>query len=215
MITDTAVKGENISKFRGLSTDKKPFNVENGSEFFAMDTNATTYFDGENRVWITDDDTIKSIAVTTDPTTVEYHEGEALDLTGMVVKSEAYDGTKATVSDYTTIPESGAALSRDDTVLTVIYETADGNLYATTVELTVVPVESIEVTTEPTTVEYVKGASFDPTGMVVTATYEDEETAAVTGYTYAPEGELTVDDDKIVITYYGATTEQAITVTEE
>ncbi len=217
MITNCALPGENIQKIRCLSSDKLPVDIENGSEAFLMDDNLTRYYDGENRVWITSDDTLKKIDVTTEPTTVEYYEGAALDLTGLVVKSTAYDGTVATVDNDDLIfsKESGAALSRDDTIITITLKTDDGNEYTAEVELTIIPVVSIDVSTEPTTVAYTAGQTFDPTGMVVTATYENEQTAAVTGYTYEPDGELTVDDDKITITYYGATTEQEITVTEE
>lgn len=42
------------------------------------------------------------------------------------------------------------------------------------------PLASIAITGEPTKVAYATGESFDPTGLVVTATYEDESTANVT-----------------------------------
>ena len=41
----------------------------------------------------------------------------------------------------------------------------------------------IEVTTKPTKTEYVHGETLDTTGMVVTATYDDNSTAPVTDYT--------------------------------
>ena len=40
-------------------------------------------------------------------------------------------------------------------------------------------VTSIDVTTQPTKKEYLVGESFDPAGMVVTATYSDNSTASV------------------------------------
>lgn len=78
--------------------------------------------------------------------------------------------------------------------------------------------ESIAVTTEPTTTVYTAGESFDPAGMVVTAHYVDADDAtntkdeAVTGYTITPSGALAVTDDHVTITYQGKTTTQAITV---
>ena len=54
--------------------------------------------------------------------------------------------------------------------------------------------------------------------MVVTATYSDNNTEAVTGYTYLPNGALATSDTEITISYtengVTKTTTQAITVNE-
>lgn len=67
-------------------------------------------------------------------------------------------------------------------------------------------VASISVTTKPTKTDYEVGDKFDPTGMVVTATYADGTEEAVTDYTYNPTGALTMKDTKITITYKEQTT---------
>ena len=46
--------------------------------------------------------------------------------------------------------------------------------------------ESISVTTPPSTTSYVTGSNFNPTGMVVTAYYSDRSSRSITGYTYSP-----------------------------
>ncbi len=71
---------------------------------------------------------------------------------------------------------------------------------------------SIAVTTPPTKTTYTEGESFDPAGMVVTATYTDHTTAPITGYTYSPTGALTTSTTSITISYGGKTTTQPITV---
>lgn len=75
----------------------------------------------------------------------------------------------------------------------------------------------IAVTTPPTKTSYFSGNTFDPTGMVVTATYGDGSTGVVTDYTCSPTGALTSDITAITIsyTYNGSTktTTQAITMT--
>ena len=71
----------------------------------------------------------------------------------------------------------------------------------------------IDVTTPPTKVAYTAGESFAATGMVVTATYSNGTTAAITSYDYTPKGALTVDDKVFTITYQGKTATQLITVT--
>ena len=57
----------------------------------------------------------------------------------------------------------------------------------TSIQVTVknATLEKIEVTTPPNKTAYSVGAAFDPTGMVVTATYSDGSTKAITGYTYS------------------------------
>ena len=92
---------------------------------------------------------------------------------------------------------------------------ADTTLYA---QWTQVVLSSITVTTPPTKTAYTAGDVFDPSGMVVTATYSDASTAAVTGYSVSPSGALTVNDSTVTINYteggVTATATVAITVTE-
>ncbi|HWT74311.1 MAG TPA: bacterial Ig-like domain-containing protein [Mobilitalea sp.] len=73
---------------------------------------------------------------------------------------------------------------------------------------------SIAITTAPTKTSYTSGQAFDPAGMVVTATYSDSTTAAVTGYTFSP-ATLTASGN-VTITYkengVTKTATQAVTV---
>ncbi len=77
-------------------------------------------------------------------------------------------------------------------------------------------VKSLAITTEPTKTTYTEGESFDATGMVVTATYNDDTTAAVTNYTVSPSGALATTDTSVTISYTSGgatkTATQAITV---
>lgn len=77
-------------------------------------------------------------------------------------------------------------------------------------------VSSIAITTAPTKTTYTEGETFDTTGMVVTATYEDTTTKAVTSYTFSPSGALATTDTAVTISYTegGATktATQSITV---
>ena len=74
----------------------------------------------------------------------------------------------------------------------------------------------IAITTPPAKTVYLEGETFDPNGMVVTATYSDGSTAEVSGYTYSPNGALTASDTSITISYTESgvtrTATQAITV---
>lgn len=75
---------------------------------------------------------------------------------------------------------------------------------------------SIAVTTAPTKTSYSAGEAFNATGMVVTATYSDGSSKAVTGYTFAPVGALAAANTAVTITYSEGgvtkTATQAITV---
>ena len=64
----------------------------------------------------------------------------------------------------------------------------------------VVKPTSIAITTKPTKTSYGVGDLFDPSGMVVTATYSDGTTKAVTTYTY-PTSTLTTGTTSITISY--------------
>ena len=71
---------------------------------------------------------------------------------------------------------------------------------------------SIAITTAPTKITYKEGQIFDPTGMVVTATYSDTSTDDVTAYcSYTPSGALSASDTKVTISY----TENAVTRTAD
>lgn len=80
-------------------------------------------------------------------------------------------------------------------------------------------VSSIAITTAPTKTSYTAGDTFDATGMVVTATYDDTTSAAVTNYTVSPSGALSTSDTTVTISYTSGgatkTATQAITVTAE
>ena len=73
-------------------------------------------------------------------------------------------------------------------------------------------VASIAITTPPSTTSYVEGQTFDKSGMVVTANYEDSSSRVIRTYTYEPAGELSKTDTAITVSYGGQTAEQPITV---
>lgn len=73
--------------------------------------------------------------------------------------------------------------------------------------------ESIAVTTAPTKTHYFVGETFEPAGMVVTATYDDDDKSSknVTDYTYSPTGALTTGDHEITISYTERSTTKTTT----
>ena len=84
-----------------------------------------------------------------------------------------------------------------------------------------VTLESIQVTKEPDR-EYWVGEPFDPTGMVITATYSNGTTRTLKdiekngdqGVSWTPEGALATTDTSVTITYGDKTTTVKVTVKE-
>ena len=145
--------------------------------------------------------TLSSIAITTQPTTTTYYVGGTLDTTGMVVTATYSDGNSAPVTGYTTSGFDSSAAATDQ-VVTVTY----GEKTAT-FKVTILGVSSIAITTAPTTTEYGIGASLSTTGMVVTATYSDGNSAPVTGYTTSGfDSSAAATGQTVTVTYQGKTT---------
>lgn len=154
-----------------------------------------------------------SIAVTTPPTKTEYIEEEDFVSTGMVVTATYADETTKTITDYEVVDGQDLKVGQ---VNVTIKHTENGISKTTTQTITVVAatLESIEITTPPTKTTYTAGEYFDTTGMVITGTYDNEKTKAITTYAYTPQTALTTEDTTITITVGELTVTQAITVTE-
>ena len=170
---------------------------------------------------------VTAVAVKTAPAKTTYTEGEALDLTGLVVTLTKSDGTSEDVAlaDFaangiTTEPAAGAILAASDTevAITVNDKTA---LQAITVEPAPVIVTGISVKSPPTKVDYTEGEALDLTGLVVTLTKSDGTSEdvpladfAAHGITTAPAAGATLGtgDTEVIITANGQAATQAITI---
>ena len=150
---------------------------------------------------------LASIAITTPPAKTTYTAGETFDPAGMVVEATYSNGAKAVATGYSYIPST--ALTDGTTAVTIQY--TEGGITKTAEQaITVVHrLESIAVTTQPTKITYEYGDSFQSTGMVVTATYSDGATAAVTGYTTSPSTLSKVGKQTVTVSY----TERGVTKT--
>ena len=94
--------------------------------------------------------------------------------------------------------------------------------YISEFKITYVPksISSIAVKTAPTKTTYEAGEFFDPTGLVITATYSDSTTSDISyasssaSFTFTPSTStaLTTENTSVSITYGGKSCSQAITV---
>ena len=74
-------------------------------------------------------------------------------------------------------------------------------------------VTSIEITNPPDKTDYYAGNSFDTTGMVVTAYFDDSTVKVIGNYTVTPQA-LSVDDNNIMVEYRGETAQVTVNVSE-
>ena len=155
---------------------------------------------------------MESLTIATPPNKTVYKSGETFDPTGMVVVANYGEGLMANVTGYTVSP---SVLT--DGVSEVVITYTEGRITKTaTVVVTVEKVlVSIAITTQPTKTVYQYQESLDPAGMVVTATFSDGSTAAVTDYTYPTTNFSTLGRQvmKLEYTYEGVTKSVDLVVT--
>ena len=150
------------------------------------------------------------IEVTTKPTKTSYLAGDSFNSAGMVVTASYGTGqavlATAEVSGYSVSP---SVLTDGTTSVTITYSEG-GETCTTTLAVTVThKLSAITVTTNPTKTTYEYGDTLATAGMVVTASYSDSKTAAVTGYSCSPTTFSTVGNQVVTVSY----TENGVTQT--
>ena len=125
----------------------------------------------------------------------------------MVVTATFEGGSTEVVTGYTYSPSG--ALATTDTAITISY---GGKTTSVSITVNAKSLTGIEITTQPTKTTYSAGETFDPTGMVVTASYDNDTSEVVSDYTYSPTEALTTSDDTVTVSYGGETATVSITV---
>ena len=151
---------------------------------------------------------LESIAVTTNPTKVGYIEGEDFNPAGMVVSATYSDHSTSIITTYSL--NNSTNLSSSQTSVQVEYQ---GKTADVPVTVTAKKITSIAVTTPPTKTSYIEGEEFNPAGMVVTVTYDNGTSEAVTGYVVQDGTSLTASQTTVSIVYGDKSTTTPITVT--
>ena len=148
-----------------------------------------------------------SLAITTPPAKTTYTQGETFDPAGMVVTATYSNGATLKCTGYSYEPDT--ALADGTEKITVRYTEGGVTLTAEQSISVIHRLTGIEITTPPTKTTYEYKDSFQAAGMVVTATYSDGATAAVTGYSASPTTFTTVGSQSVTISY----TERGVTKT--
>ena len=150
---------------------------------------------------------LTALAITTPPAKTTYTQGETFDPAGMVVTATYSNGATLKCTGYSYEPDTALA---DGTTKVTIRYTEGGVTKTAEQSISVIHrLTKIEITTPPAKTTYEYGDSFQSTGMVVTATYSDGASAAVTGYSVSPTKFTAVGSQSVTISY----TEHGVTKT--
>lgn len=121
---------------------------------------------------------ISKIEVTTPPTKLEYHKGDALDTTGMVISTVWTDGSKEVLTDGYTVSDLDSTETGEKTITI----TCQDFTATFTVEV-VAEASGIRISHYPIKIYYKIGESFDSTGLVVVVVRQDGTEKEITDYT--------------------------------
>lgn len=218
-VTGTNVGAYNSSNYAGVQFGTK--NVAGSITFkskfaWGEEAAAKTFFGKTKvekvKVWLnagsgipTANVTIGNIAATSDGTVVKKN-------------SSAKSYTDTTCVTFT--PANGA----DSGIIEISASTESKAGYFSAIEVIATEgvqknLTSIEITTPPTKIEYYAGEKFDPTGLVVTKTFDDNTTEDLPynnsnkdDFTFNPASELKTTDTAVAITVGDKTVNQSITV---
>lgn len=143
---------------------------------------------------------------------LEYNIGSKFNLEGLTILASSENGS-IDVTDHAEISKTDDLTLEDDGITITVTITYGGNVEMREYTIAVKDMRDFNVNWDQVKTEYYEGEKFDPTGMVVTGKFgENEEEIEITTYSYAPYSVLKADDSKITISYLGATREIPITV---
>lgn len=154
---------------------------------------------------------VTSLKIASPPTQTKYYTDDTLATAGLKLTATMNNKTTQTITDgYVCTP---TALTKPGTqAITVSF---GGQTATFNVSVTDPAVNSIAVTTKPTTLSYVKGTALVTTGMVLTASLANGKTQTVTsGYTCSPAKLSTVGTQTVTVSYKGKTATFTVTVVD-
>ena len=139
------------------------------------------------------------------PNRLEYVEGQALDLTGMVLIATYDSGISEVATDYTVSGYDGSA-----GIQTVTVSVGDVHV-GFTVQVAVKVMEHFEITSLPAKLQYIENEPLDTLGLVATASYNDGTSVSVTDYELTGFSSVP-GTHRVYVSYNGAVDSFEITV---
>jgi len=153
---------------------------------------------------------LHSIALNTEKVKTEYFTGDSFDAENLVVTAIYKDGDTEKRQNVSSYEISPAVINSDTEKITITYR---GKSAFIPISVTKPEVKSISLTTPPDKTQYKKGDVFDPTGMVISATYQNGKTEEIFDYSFSPSRELKTSDTYITVTYTGESSETVADIT--
>jgi len=145
----------------------------------------------------------KKITVTQNPDKMSYIMGDEMDLTGLKLQVEYYDGSVREITDYT-VTGFDSSVEGQNTI-TIKWISAYGTTYSTTVTFEIIDprpkLTGVVIDALPDKIEYERRDPIDLTGMVVKATYTDGSNVEITDYTVSGYNALMNGKQTITVTY--------------
>lgn len=151
---------------------------------------------------------ITAISVTTMPSKVNYHIGKEFDPTGIVVTATLSDGNTIDVTKDCTYSGFDSS-SPKQCEITVHYGS-----FTCTFEVTIIRLTILEVTHMPTKTKYFTGETFDSTGLIITAYYDNGTSEQVTDYTLSNPDMSTYGNKTVTVTFDEKTVDFSILVVD-
>ena len=149
---------------------------------------------------------IVSLELTDLPEKLYYLEGEELDAAGLTLTAKYNNGTTRLITYGYEL--SGYSPTPGKHTVTVSFSGLTASFEVTVAAKTV---KSLAITHLPNKTEYIEGQPFDPTGLVVTATFDNGDVEEITDYTLS-EMDNTPGLRAIVVSYGGKTAAFSIKV---
>lgn len=154
---------------------------------------------------------LTGITISNPPSKTTYIAGENFDSTGMEVTASYQNGTSKVVTGYRV--SNNKNLVKGQTYVTVIYS-ENGETKSAKQTITVTnDMTGILVTAPPNKTTYSVGETFDSTGMIISAKYQNGSTQVITGYTIT-DGTITEGQTYVTISYKDTATSKTFTTTQ-
>lgn len=160
---------------------------------------------------------LSSLSLVTNPTKTQYSTGETFDKTGIKVNAVFDDASSTTVdvSNWITFP-TGLFVGGETKITGTVNVLGVSKTLDVTIQVETVTLTSIGITTPASKLTYLVGETLDTTGIVVTATYSNNNTTDVTAScTFSPANGSTLSTagtTTVMVTFEGKTTSYEVTV---
>ena len=145
---------------------------------------------------------LDKIEITQKPHKLNYHCGETLDLTGMIVTATYSNGKTKVIKDYTVSQVGPFTIADFDYTYKdiVISYSENGVVCTDAFTVNLVYPKKVKIIAPPEKTTYNVGESFDPTGMIVSVEYSDGSEHETNAYTFSSKP-FEEGDDHITIYY--------------